>query len=426
MIAALRWTWRSVGITVPKLAAVLRHRLFGVVLVAALLAMAAGLPAAGATGASRSAARVSRLPAGFVGIVVDEPVWPDPWIDLNGQMDKMAASGLESVRVVFDWSHAQPYRHWKDVPKDQHSNFVNVGGVPTNFSSMDQIVTAASQHGLRVLPVVLNAPAWDGEHNQHAVVDIPKASGPYAAFVKALVRRYGPNGTLWQFLGNRPHVPVTMWQIWNEPNILAFWPDQPFQTRYVGLLRAASKAIKSADPSARIVLAGMPNYSWLALGRVYKVAGARALFDVVAVHPYTKDPQGVLTILGYVRRVMDQNGDQRKPIIADEISWPSSVGKTNHDTGYDFATTESGQAKDLRAVLPMLVASRKRLNLLGFYYYDWAGLERHNALAFEFAGLFRVQDGKFVAKPAYQAYKQRALAMEGCSSKGTTVSSCQP
>jgi arabinogalactan endo-1,4-beta-galactosidase len=217
-----------------------------------------------------------------------------------------------------------------------------------------------------------------------------------------------------------------MWQIWNEPNIYPFWPFQPFEARYVALLTAAHKAIKSVDPSAKVVLAGMPNYSWINLQRIYKISGARSQFDVVAIHPYTKDPRGVITILGFVREVMNQAGDTTKPIIADEISWPSSIGKTDHDTGYDFASTESGQAQKIKQVLPLLVADRKKLGLAGFYYYDWAGRERQNDLAFDFAGLFRLSNGQFVAKPAFNAYRHAALAMEDCSSKGQNAASCSP
>jgi len=380
-------------------------------LAAVLLTALVGWPAL--AGAAGSAHTLAAVPQGFVGMVVDEPVWPDPWIDLQHQIDLMTLSGVQSLRVVFNWASAQPYQHWSQVPSDRRSRYVNVGGIPTDFSQFDQIMTAASHDGQRLLPVVLDAPAWDGERKPHTVLAIPKTDGPYVAFVRALVRRYGPGGTFWQTYSSGRQVPIRQWQLWNEPNILAFWPDQPFEARYVGLLMAASKAIKRVDPGAKVVLAGMPNYSWIDLARIYKINGARSAFDIVAIHPYTKDPQGVLTILGYVRQVMNQNGDQRKPIIADEISWPSSVGKTTHDTGYDFATTESGQAANVKQVIPMLVANRKRLNLLGFYYYDWAGLERQNELAFDFSGLFRLQDGQFVAKPAYKTFQQGALAIEG-------------
>lgn len=382
-----------------------------------------------ATGASAAAAgrpnhSSSRVPQGFAGMVVDEPTWPDPFINLQPQIDKMVASGVESLRVVFDWSQAQPYRRWRDVPSDQKSSFVNVGGVPTTFTAFDQLVGAASRDGLPVMPVILNAPAWDGQGNPQALVDVPKSDGPFAAFAKALVRRYGPGGTFWQTYPYHVPVPIKMWQIWNEPNIPAFWPFQPFEARYVSLLIAASKAIKSVDHTAKVVLAGMPNDSWVDLQRIYKIPGARSAFDVVALHPYTKYPQGVITILGYVRTVMDQAGDANKPMIADEISWPSSLGKTDHDVGYDFATTEAGQAQNIRRVLPLLVANRKRLNLLGFYYYDWAGQERPNYLAFDFAGLFRLTDGHFVAKPAYTAFRDGVLAMEDCRVKGPMANIC--
>ena len=44
-------------------------------------------------------------------------------------------------------------------------------------------------------------------------------------------------------------------------------------------------------------LAGMVNASWRFIQAIYKVPGARSLFDVVGVHPYTHDPHGVITIL---------------------------------------------------------------------------------------------------------------------------------
>jgi hypothetical protein len=92
--------------------------------------------------------------------------------------------------------------------------------------------------------------------------------------------------------------------------------------------------------------------------------------------------------------------------------------------GYDFASTESGQAQKIKQVLPLLVANRKKLGIAGFYYYDWAGLERHNELAFDFAGLFRLSNGKFVAKPAYRAFRQGVLSMERCKSKGAVATDC--
>lgn len=390
----------------------------GAVLVAALIM------SAGASAARRTSHRTTPVPQGFVGMVVDEPVWPDPFVDLSQQLDVMVASGVQTLRVVFDWSAAQPYQSWSQVPSGERDKFVNVGGIPTNFSAMDELVGGASQRGLTVLPTILDAPSWDGQNYKGGIVTLPRSDGPYAAFARALVRRYGPGGSFWSVYPYAQKIPIEMWQVWNEPNIPAFWPPQPYYSRYLGLLRAAHDAIKRADPTAKVVLAGLPNYSWLELARLYEYKDARNLFDIVAVHPYTRTPQGVVTILSYVRSVMNQFGDERKPLIADEISWPSSQGRTTHNTGYDFATTEAGQARNLGRALPLLVRNRFRLGLASFYYYDWAGQDRHNYLAFDFSGLFQLDGGTFRPKPAYAVFKRAALAMERCRSKGTQAYDC--
>ncbi len=389
------------------------------------------VPAAGALAAGRKAARsghvsprLTPVPQGFVGMVVGEPVWPDPLVNLGQQLDAMVASGVQTLRVVFDWSAAQPYSSWSQVPSDQRDQFVDVGGIPTNFSATDQLVGEASRRGLSLLPTILDAPGWDGQSYKAGVVTLPKSDGPYAAFAEALVRRYGPHGSFWSAYPYAPKVPIHLWQIWNEPNIPAFWPPQPYYSRYIALLRAAHDAIKAADPTAKVVLAGLPNYSWLELARLYVYRGFRNLFDVVAVHPYTKNPQGVITILSYVRAVMNQFGDKTKPLIADEISWPSSKGHTTHNVGYDFATTPAGQARKLGQMLPMLVKNRFRLGLAAFYYYNWVGQDRPNYLAFDFSGLFHWDGVNFEAKPAFAVFKRAALAMEGCRSKGSDARVC--
>lgn len=378
------------------------------------LAIAVVLAALPATQASASGQQAT-VPPGFVGVVVGAPLFPNTnvAIDLDSQLDLMISSGVQSLRVPIDWASCQPYHTWAQVPSAQRSSYTDVGGIPTNFTLLDQIAAEAARRGLTLLPMIIDAPKWDALKSKLGVVALPRSDGPYARFLAALVHRYGPHGTFWQEFSG-PEVPIRMWQIWNEPNITAFWPLQPFARRYVALLKAAHDAIKSADPGAKVVLAGLPNYSWRALSQVYAVPGARRLFDVVAVHPYTKTPQGVITILTFVRRVMNAHGDSGKPMIADEVSWPSSLGQTIHDTGYDFATTEAGQAKNLAKLLPLLAQHRRNLRLQGFYYYTWVSVEKPNGLAFDYAGLLKVVDDVLIEKPALAAFARGALALEGC------------
>ena len=380
-------------------------------------AVGLALPAAGA-----SASAPGPVPPGFVGMNFTGVLFPDTsaGINLNAQMGAMVASGVESIRAVFDWSYAQPYSSWSQVPPAETSQFTNVGGIPTRFGQLDELVKLAAEHGLTVLPTVLYAPSWDAAPSIDAL-SIPRLDAPYAAFCAALVRRYGPHGTFWRT--NSPAVPIRMWQIWNEPNLPYYWPKQPFAASYVALLRAAHQAIKAADPGAKVVLGGLPDTSWLSLKSIYAIRGARKLFDVVALHPYTKQPQGVITILKLVRQVMVRAGDGRKPMIADEISWPSSVGH-HAMSQFDIGTTEAGQARNTAAVLPLLASNRRRLHLIGFYYYTWATPDDNGGNQFDFAGLFKYRSGKLAPKPAYAAFRKAALALEHCRKRGLEASIC--
>jgi hypothetical protein len=387
--------------------------------------LAAGLACACALAAPASANASASVPEGFVGVNVDGPLFPRtaPGVDLGRQMGRMVSAGVESIRVVFDWAYAQPYRDWSEVPGDQMSQFVDINGIPTRWGELDQIVGAAAIHGITVMPTVLYAPGWDLAPHPSFSFGIPQRNGPFASFMTDLAQRYGPNGSFWQTL--TPPAPIRDWQIWNEPNINVFWPKQPFQKSYAALLRAARNAVKAVDPRAKIVLAGLPNYSWKQLAKLYKtVPGISKLFDIVALHPYTKDPKGVITILRKARQVMNAAGDARKQIIADEISWPSSLGKTPHSNGFDIATTPAGQARKLAQMLPLLARDRHSLNLAGFFYYTWAGLDDSNGGSFDFSGLLHFDSGKFTAKPAFRAFRKAALAMEHCRQKSMLAEAC--
>jgi hypothetical protein len=269
------------------------------------------------------------------------------------------------------------------------------------------------------------APDWDAAPAPagRPSFPIPRNDAPYASFLAALVNRYGPHGSFWATALRK--VPIRTWEIWNEPDVTVFWSTQPFAPSYVQLLHAAHDAIKRADPGATVVLAGLVNFSWRDLAAIYAVPGASAWFDAVAAHPYTKQPAGVITILGKLRAVMNAHGDSSKPLIADEISWPSAVGASRLSRQYDFTTTQAGQASRLAQLIPLLASHRRSLNLLGFDYYTWATAERRNLQSFDYAGLERYAGGGlFFAKPALTAFRKGVLAIEGCSRKGRLATDC--
>lgn len=406
--------------------------LIAIALALAFVTLGAAASAGARTGKTRAhaAARSSNknaqaaalpVPSGFVGVDIDGPMLDPPsGLDLSNQFGDMVTSGVESVRIAFNWAFAQPYQSWSDVPASQRSQFTNVNGMPIDFSQTDQEVGLAAQRGLSVLPTVLYAPPWDGVSNP-AGVEFPARPGPYAAYLTALIHRYGPHGSFWSANPHIPRQPIRMWQVWNEEQLAYYW-HQPFVKGYVALLRASHTAIKRADPGAKVVLGSLTNTAWKTLGQIYK-GGARNLFDVVSVNAFTRTPAKVVLYLRLTRRAMGRFKDSKKPMIATELSWTSAKGSTK--TVYTWDTTPAGQARNIGALLPMLGADRTQLGLLGFYYYTWIGLEEHGAPDFSFAGLEGLSSsGSVFSKPALGAFRHAALALEKCKVKGSTATRC--
>lgn len=384
--------------------------------IALLLATAAA--ALGGLGLTSGDAH-ARVPYGFVGAVADGPLF-EPGVDLPGEIDAMAGSGIESMRVVVDWSEAQPYANWDQVPADQRSRFRDERGIPTDYAFLDRVVGLASQRDLRVLPVILIAPRWAARHPGR-FASPPRDPAPYARFAGGLARRYGPGGAYWAEHPDLRAAPVRDWQVWNEPSLRDFWSDQPWARDYVALLRATRVQLRAADPRARVILAGLPNKSWTELARVYR-AGGRRYFDAVALHPFTLKVDGVFEILRRGRRVMARAGDDRKPLLVTELSWPSARGKTSKT--YGFEVSEAGQAARVRKALPKLAAQRRSLRLDSVYWYTWLTGETRKDYPFDYAGTSRLEGGRIVRKPAFGALRETALDLEGCAAKPSGARSC--
>jgi hypothetical protein len=341
-----------------------------------------------------------------MGVVADGPLLTGQ-VSLDRQLDLMVASGVESLRVEADWAAMQPSQ-----------------GGSINFTPLDRIVGPAASRGITILPVIDRTPTWDAL-KPGDIGSAPRSDAPFAVFVAALARRYGPHGTFWAAHPTLQPQPIRTWQIWNEPDFTSYWSEQPFAPSYVRLLAAVRPALRRVDPQANIMLAGLPDFSWQYLAQIYRVPGARRLFDSVAIHPYTAQARGVIIILSRARAVMDRYGDRPKPILATEVSWPSSAGRATNAFG--FGTTVAGQTSRLRAMMPLLAADRARLGLTGFYWYTWMGDEgAASSYPFDFSGLERYVSGRVSPKPALSAYAHGALSLEGCAAKRSSAEYCSP
>ena len=354
---------------------------------AALLLLAAGPAHAG-------------VPRDWLGVVADGPM-TDPRVSVTAEWERLGASGAGNVRASFHWPQAQ-----------------RTGPDAVDFRMTDHVVLAAAVQGLGVLPVVQGTPAWAGGGPAETLP--PRRSADYGRYLRALVGRYGPAGSFWEEHPEVRRRPIRDWQIWNEPNITSYWSRQPFARSYVRLLKAARRALRSADRRARAILAGTPNFSWVAMRQIYR-AGGRGAFDAVALHPYTARPANVVKVVRYVRRVMRSHGDGRMPVMLTELSWPATKAT---DRPARFETNDQGQADRLRRTLRLLARERRRLRIERVYWYTWLSVESEASgpNAFGWSGLRRLRDGVVVSAPSLDVFVRtgRALRRPGACSPGET------
>src|SRR4051794_24637217 len=165
-----------------------------------VLALLAGCGGGGTTASTTKHATQRPGRAGFVGIYSDDTFFGDAAYR-QATLAQERAAGVQVIRQPFAWA---------DSEQD-----------PQHF---DAFVGAAADAGIRVLPVLLGpepgAPA--------AQAGMPPPSNParFAAWVESLVARYGPAGSFWRAHPRVRKLPMTAWQVWNEPNIPAFWAPQ--------------------------------------------------------------------------------------------------------------------------------------------------------------------------------------------------------
>lgn len=334
-----------------------------------------------------SASAATDVPAGWLGAAVGEDLADHPKL-LGPEFRLMDRSGVGVVRATFDWNAAQPFARWDPW-----------------LAPTDALVLAAARRGIDVLPTVVGAPAWASDDPADGTyVLTPRDPAQYAAFLRVLIARYGPGGSLWR---EHPEVrarPIRAWQIWNEPNLQRYWRGD-WEPAYVELLRAAHAAVKGADPGAKVVLAGLPNYSWLALQSLYR-RGAGAFFDVVAVHPYTRTLRNVVELVDANRRVMRANGDARAELWVTELSW-SAAKQGVRDVGFSVSTDR--QTRLLRAAIRELARKRRSLRIGKVLWYAWMTRGRGTTDPFAYSGLRYVDTrGRARSTPALTAFRRAA------------------
>ncbi|MCL6105734.1 MAG: beta-galactosidase [Actinobacteria bacterium] len=302
--------------------------------------------------------------------------------DLDSTMADIASLGVGWIRFDMAWDLLEP------TPGSY------------NWARFDRIVAAANQHGLKSVPILVFTPAWARPAGCDSYQCGPAEPAQFAAYAAAAASHYAPMG-------------VHTWEIWNEPNIDAFWLPSPDPAAYTQLLKAGYTAIKAADSQSMVISGGLSpaeNTSGHIAPRDFLSAmyqnGAKNYMDAVGYHPYSFPALPVTTLSwsGWsqmsdltpsIRSIMVANGDGNKQVWATEFGCPTNGPGWNGD--------ELLQAAMVRDALQQASSDPW---LGGLFLYTYKDLGTNTGTIENFFGLVRYDGSK---KPAYYELRDDLL-----------------
>jgi hypothetical protein len=274
--------------------------------------------------------------------------------DLKG----LAAAKVRTERFQLNWPSVQPSQGSFD------------------WAGTDALVGSLARHGVRAVPFVWGSPPWVAGDSARPPLDSAADEQAWRDFLKAAVARYGPGGIYWgtpyhqKYGAAAKPLPIQSWQVWNEPNLAKYFAPQPSANQYARLLEVSKAAIRSQDPEATIVLAGLVAYgantSWNYLRNLYEVGGAGSNFDIAALHPYSPDLDKFRNAIQKVRGVMSHYGDGGKQLWLTEVAWGSGPPDQ-----YGINKGLAGQEQMLDGAYDMILRSRRGWNVQRVFWFYW-------------------------------------------------------
>jgi hypothetical protein len=291
--------------------------------------LALALVAAQAASALAGPAYRSEVPPQVFG--VNASFYRAPPQNAGKMLDAIGASGISTVREgrAGNWAVVEP-----SPPIGTRHRYL--------WSTPDRVQEELASHGLHWYAYVGLAPSWDS-----AVLGGPprgrRGRNDFTAYVTAFAHRYGRNGEFWRAHPRLPYLPVTDYELANEPSSPALhgaWTP----AQLTRITRTAQSAIKAVDPRATVIPAafnqtGPPDSdpgdagSWL---RAMLQLDPALRIDAVGVNLYRgAGGSGTLsafeTILREIRAELRRAGAGSVPIDVDEIGWqtrPNPLGIT--------------------------------------------------------------------------------------------------
>jgi hypothetical protein len=255
---------------------------------------------------------------------IEDPTEWEPWLDLA------QAQGIKIARSDAFWSDSEPAAPVNGVHNWRWSR-PNLSNGQVDGRSDDAKIRALASNGIRWYPILDYGTPWASANpsDPNAWKQPPVNPANYAAYAQAFAARYGRNGSFWTENPTLPYLPVLEYEIWNEPNLENFWPDQSTApAKYADLFVQAANAIKTAQPDAKVVIGGLsgsptalPGLSaWLQSAQTQQPT----LFDksdAVGFHPYGNPVSVTYDRINTLRSILQARGYPSEYIDITETGW---------------------------------------------------------------------------------------------------------
>jgi len=209
------------------------------------------------------------------------------------------------TRIGFNWDVMQPNRD------------------ETKLDYMDGLIATAQTQGLVMVGLISGTPQWASNNTSLPPYKaFPKKAEleTYKSFVKQLV--------------NSKKDKIKYWAFWNEPNGCGSSNSDCSYTNgamdeYIYWLNATYDAVKETDSTAQVV-GGELDYWRQVPDQVNYMTNHNAKFDILAIHPYDKDNNGI--DFNGIKSAYERSGN--KPVWLSEYGWG---GNDTSDTREDAA-----------------------------------------------------------------------------------------
>jgi hypothetical protein len=232
-----------------------------------------------------------------------------PEVDPAGVSDStfgVHTSWTSHLRVTDEFAHLWGAK-WERLEFDWRTMERTPGQY--DFSEFDELVNAILAQHMKILCVIgERTPEWAG-------LPGPAYDAAWAAFAAAAVRHF--------------HGRIEYWDLFNEPNSkYRHWEkEQHLHDPDLPLLKAGLRAVREADPGARIVCCSTQVSDWLPYNKRLFDAGLLDKIDVVSLHAYPTGPpeqkDGFLTSLEALDRLegLVRSYGTAKPLWNSESNW---------------------------------------------------------------------------------------------------------